>query len=188
VLQHDAFHARNADDRRTAIARLACMIRELPRNEIEDLLRSEVFGRLGCHDRDRTYVVPMTFVYEDASIIVQTGDGQKVAMMRNDPNVCFEVDRVDTDGGWRSAIVFGRYEELSGESARSALQALMHHLDMTHRWRGFLPTHGAGRTPPGGPPGGRPEVMFRIAIEEMTGRAETVSWVPEVPYDDPDAP
>jgi nitroimidazol reductase NimA-like FMN-containing flavoprotein (pyridoxamine 5'-phosphate oxidase superfamily) len=156
------------------------MIHELQRIEIERVLRSEVFGHLGCHAGDRTYVVPMTYVYDGASIIAQTGEGQKVAMMRDNPNVCFEVDHVDADGAWESAIIQGRFEELSGEPARAALRALIERLDLIHHQRGEMSPRGAGRTAPGGPPGSRREVMFRIIVEQMTGRSETVPWIPEV--------
>jgi nitroimidazol reductase NimA-like FMN-containing flavoprotein (pyridoxamine 5'-phosphate oxidase superfamily) len=151
------------------------MITELGKAQIDQVLDSEVFGRLGCHSRDRVYVVPMTYVYDGSSIISHTGDGLKTRMMRENPKVCFEVDRVSEDGSWQSVIVYGRFEELHGDEARSALTRLLDHLDGIERWQGVFPTHGAGRFTASRAQGAsRPEVIFRIRIDESTGRSESV--------------
>ncbi len=158
---------------RTRLAALETMITELDTGEIDRVLYSECFGRLGCHSRERTYVVPMTYVYDGASIISHTGAGLKVRMVRENPIVCFEVDRVNQDGSWESAIVHGRFVELHGEEARSARQQLLDHLDAVERWQGVPPTHGAGRFVPWREHGAaRPEVIFRIEVDEKTGRSE----------------
>jgi uncharacterized protein len=152
------------------------MITDLDDGAIDRLLYADCFGRLGCHARDRVYVVPMTYVYDGTSIISHTGDGLKVRMMRENPRVCFEVDQVNQDGSWQSAIVHGRFEELHGEAARTALQQLLDHLDATERWQGVSPTHGGGRFVPGRDRGAaRPEVVFKITVTEKTGRAEKLA-------------
>jgi nitroimidazol reductase NimA-like FMN-containing flavoprotein (pyridoxamine 5'-phosphate oxidase superfamily) len=149
------------------------MITELGIAEIERMLESECFGRLGCHSRERTYVVPMTYAYDGSSIISHTGAGLKVRMMRENPRVCFEVDRMNEGGGWQSVIVHGRFEELHDDEAKSALQRLFDHLDAIARRQGVSPTHGTGRfTPWREDTAVRPEVIFRIRVEEKTGRAE----------------
>jgi len=117
----------------------------------------------------------MTYVYDGSSILSHTGTGLKVRMMRENPNVCFEVDRVTEDGGWQSVIVHGRAEELHGDEARSALQRLFDHLDTVERGRRVSPTHGAGRFTPGREQVAvRSEVIFRIRVEEKTGRSESL--------------
>ena len=40
------------------------MLGELDAEQIEELLRAEVLGRIGCHADGRTYVVPVTFAYD----------------------------------------------------------------------------------------------------------------------------
>ena len=40
------------------------MIGELNPLEIEDVLRSQLIGRLGCHAFGRTYVVTITYSYD----------------------------------------------------------------------------------------------------------------------------
>jgi uncharacterized protein len=151
------------------------MIMELRASEIDRVLYSECFGRLGCHSRDRVYVVPMTYVFDGSSIISHTGSGLKVRMMRENPRVCFEVDHVNADGGWQSVIVHGAFDELHGDEARFALERLLDHFDLVEQRQGVMPPHGAGRVTPWCEQGStRADVIFRITVEEKTGRSEVL--------------
>ena len=49
----------------------------------------------------------------------------KVEMMRENPEVCFEVEQVDNLANWRSVIAWGNYEELHGEPAAKAMEKLI---------------------------------------------------------------
>ena len=40
------------------------MLGTLSSEQIEQVLRSEVIGRIGCHASGKTYVVPITYAYE----------------------------------------------------------------------------------------------------------------------------
>jgi nitroimidazol reductase NimA-like FMN-containing flavoprotein (pyridoxamine 5'-phosphate oxidase superfamily) len=45
------------------------MLGELTPEQINAVLFSEVVGRIGCHSEGRTYVVPITYVFDgDASM------------------------------------------------------------------------------------------------------------------------
>lgn len=101
------------------------MIGELNEEQIEQLLRSETVGRLGCHSGDQIYVVPVTYAYEGRNIYGHTDEGLKLRLMRANPNVCFEVDHVENIANWQSVVVWGTYEELSGEEADKALVPLL---------------------------------------------------------------
>jgi uncharacterized protein len=100
--------------------------RELTRSEIEEFLRGQRIARIGCHAEGETYVVPLIYAYEDDAVIAVTTEGRKIAMLRENPSVCVEVDEYDTDGrgSWRSVIAQGVYEELSGEAVEPALALL----------------------------------------------------------------
>ena len=100
------------------------MLGSLSSAEIEDLLRTEVVARLGCHAEGRTYVVPVTYAYNGDAVLVQSADGLKVRMMRQNPLVCVEVDHVDNLANWRSVIAWGRFEVLFGSDATAALVRL----------------------------------------------------------------
>jgi uncharacterized protein len=150
------------------------MIGELTPQQIEQFLHDEVIGRIGCHARDRTYIVPVTYVYDGTSVVGQTGNGMKVRMMRENPNVCFEVDRLRDRTNWQSVIAHGVFEELHGDEAATALHLLLERLRAPAPSEGAMAPHGAGRSVPygGEEVGQRQEVMYRISIQETTGRFE----------------
>lgn len=143
---------------------MAAGIVELSREEIDEFLDAQVVGRIGVHGDGLTYVVPVIYAYAAGALHVYTVEGQKVRMMREQPQVCFEVDEYDADGrgSWRSVIVQGRYEELDGPDAERVLSLL------ADRFRRGRDADAPARTPRGG---GRPAVAFRIAIDSASGRA-----------------
>ncbi len=130
--------------------------------EAEAFLGEQFVGRIGCHSRAKTYVVPVIYVWHDGSAYVYSVEGQKVEMMRENPSVCFEVDQYNRGGGWRSVIVQGTYEELGDEGAALALRLLSERFSRSARDGGepVQRPRGEGRAP----------VAFRIKAGEVTGR------------------
>ncbi len=98
---------------------------ELDKNQIEDFLKTEIIGRIGCYDGNKIYVVPITYAYDSGYIYGHTKDGLKIRMMRNNPNVCFEIDWSKDATNWKSVIVYGTFEELQGDDANNGLEILM---------------------------------------------------------------
>ncbi len=137
-------------------------IQELSREEIDAFLGAQRIARLGCHADGLTYVVPVIYAYDGESIYSVTTEGQKVAMMRDEPRVCVEVDEYDADGrgSWRSVIAYGGYEELEGEGVEAALALL----------RGRFARAATAESPRALGPG---VVAFRIRLTELTGRSVT---------------
>lgn len=121
-----------------------------------------MIGRVGCHVDGLTYVVPVIFAWNDGSVYVYTVEGQKVRMMRTNPDVCFEVDEYLPGGSWRSVIVQGRYEELAGEDAAETLRLLSARFASRQSV-----TDGAAGRPRGE---GQTPVAFRIRAGAVTGR------------------
>jgi nitroimidazol reductase NimA-like FMN-containing flavoprotein (pyridoxamine 5'-phosphate oxidase superfamily) len=101
------------------------MLGTLNSEQIEQVLRSEVIGRIGCHANGQTYVVPITYAYDGERVICHSSQGMKIQMMRSNPEVCFEVEQVDNLANWRSVIARGKYEELHGETATKAIALLV---------------------------------------------------------------
>lgn len=130
--------------------------------EIEDLLRAQVVGRIGCHADGLTYVVPVIYAQAADGLYVASVEGQKTRMLRKNPRVCFEVDEYDGAGSWRSAIVHGDYEELDGEGSERALKLLAERFRRVGEEGSSRPRHDANSTR---------MVCFRIRIREATGRA-----------------
>jgi hypothetical protein len=112
---------------------------DLDEGQIDDLLKSEVIGRIGCFDGNKIYVVPITYAYDNGYIYGHTKDGLKIRMMRKNPNICFEVDWMKDMGNWKSVILYGTFEELKGDDANNGLEILMKSI-MSNLDRKSLPT------------------------------------------------
>jgi len=136
-------------------------VRELSPNEVEEFLRGQRIARLGCHAGGETYVVPVIYAYGDGALVTVTQEGRKVAMLRENPRVCVEVDEYDTDGkgSWRSVIAYGSAEELAGEEIEAALALLRDR---------FARTAGREAEPR---PLSSGTVVLRIRLETLSGRA-----------------
>src|SRR5579859_1472215 len=116
------------------------MVGELNRDEMDQLLYSEIVGRIGCQLNGQTYVIPVEYVYDGRSVYGRAGMGRKIEIMRKDSRVCFEVDRVETLEDWRSVIAWGHYEELRGAEAERAEGLLI------RRFVRFMAATGAPRS------------------------------------------
>ena len=75
--------------------------------QIEKLLTRCFIGRIGCHAFGRTYVLPVSYAYKDDCIYVHSFDGLKLSMMRQNPNVCFEVENLEDMANWQTVISQG---------------------------------------------------------------------------------
>lgn len=102
------------------------MIRQLSLTEIDDLLRKQIVGRIGCYYQNEVYIIPMSYAYDAEYFYCHSYEGKKVEMMRKNPKVCFQVDEMKDMGKWESVIVSGDFEELLDEKERnSALKILL---------------------------------------------------------------
>jgi nitroimidazol reductase NimA-like FMN-containing flavoprotein (pyridoxamine 5'-phosphate oxidase superfamily) len=140
--------------------------------EIEELLSSEVVARLGCHAMGRTYIVPVTYAYDGTGLIIQSEDGLKIRMMRENPVVCVEIDHVDDLANWRSVIAWGHFEELFGSDAIEGLTRLRVRLQSAIASE---TTPGASRLTEGETPvraGNGHASIYRIRLVEKSGRFE----------------
>lgn len=139
------------------------MLGMLDRDQIDRVLHAEVVGRIGVHADGRTYVVPVTYVYDGTAVYVHSKDGLKIRMLRAAQQVCFEVDAMKDLGNWQSVIAWGRYEELAGDLATAAMNLLASRL---------APLTASETAGPSGPSDAGASVAFRIRLEERTGRYE----------------
>lgn len=138
------------------------MIEELSRSEVDELLRRQFVGRIGCHVDGLTYVVPVIYAYDGDSFYVASVEGRKTRMMRENPNVCLEIDEYDGAGSWQSAIVQGVYEELEGLEAEHAIELLAERFGRTGTEGRAARRHGGDE---------QRAVCLRIRILEVTGRS-----------------
>jgi nitroimidazol reductase NimA-like FMN-containing flavoprotein (pyridoxamine 5'-phosphate oxidase superfamily) len=131
------------------------VIRDLPSNEIENLLRDAIVYRIAAQhpDREAPYLVPIALVYDGKSLFGHTGPGTKLRAMRANPDVAIEVDHATASDTWESVVADGRFAELTGPDARSALRLIYPPPDQ-------LPDLGPHT------------VVFRIDLSNKTGRYE----------------
>jgi uncharacterized protein len=101
------------------------MLRELNNTQIEDLLKSQLIGRIGCHSDGVTYVVPVNYIYDGVDIYCNSAKGMKIDFMRKNPEVCFEVDDIKEITNWQSVIAWGKFEEIT---AMDEMQKVMQKL------------------------------------------------------------
>lgn len=147
------------------------MLGDLSKEQIEDLLHKEIIGRIGCYADNKVYVVPITFVYDGQYIIGHSAIGLKIEMMRKNPNVCFEVDHMENMANWQSVIATGLFEELKGETAMQAMEALMKRLQPLMTSTTSIPSHGL-QASHAQDRKGLQAIVYRIKLIEKSGRFE----------------
>ena len=140
------------------------MLGTLTRAQIDAVLQQCTVGRIGVHADGKTYVVPVTYVYDGDSVYGHSVLGQKIRMMRKAPDVCFEVDDIDDMANWKSVIAAGRFEELTGDLAVAAAKLIAARL-------GPLTTSETAG-PAGQLRGTKQQVSYRIRLGERSGRYE----------------
>ena len=135
------------------------IIRVLPPDGIEELLRTAIVGRIACCGHGtvgdgRPYLVPLAYGYDGASVYAHSGPGRKLDLMRAEPQVTFEVDNAQAPDRWRSVIAEGTFEEIGDPELRDAALAVIY-------------------GPAGIPDLGSQTVVFRIRLTSRSGRYET---------------
>ena len=156
------------------------MIKQLSSSEIDDLLRKQIVGRIGCNYDNDVYIIPMSFAYDGKYVYCHSFEGKKMKMMRKNPKVCFQVDEMKNMGNWKSAIAWGEFEELTDKKERNnALEIL---LQRRLPFISSLTTH-LGETWPFSSKSEDeldkiPGIVFRIFIREKTGKTESTSESP----------
>jgi uncharacterized protein len=147
------------------------MFGNLKSEEIESLLHSQLIGRIGCHWDNITYIVPISYAYDGEFIYAITHEGMKINIMRQNRQVCFEVENIPDLANWQSAICFGQFEELANKTERRE------GLDILYQRQVPSVTSDTTRLSPSWP--FRPAnidkiegVVFRIRLTEKTGKFE----------------
>lgn len=153
------------------------MFGELSPDAIEEILKHQVIGHIGCHSDDITYVVPMSYAYDGNYVYGHTFEGMKVNMMRKNPKVCFGVNNMLNMGNWQTIITWGEYEELKKTKERNhALQQLI------ERSLPLVTSETVQLTPQWPFPSKDIEsikgIVFRIRLQKKTGRFESNSKTP----------
>ena len=131
------------------------VIHHLDPDDIETLLASSIVGRIACNQLgERPYLVPLAYAYDGESIYAVSGPGRKLDLMRTNPRVSFEVDRVEQSDRWQSVVAEGEFEEVTDPDEIQMAVALL---------------EGATRVPVAM---GAHSVVFRLRLTAKSGRYE----------------
>lgn len=138
------------------------MIRPLTNEEARALLAECRTGRLGCVADGGPYVVPVSYIFYRDGIYIHSLPGRKIKALRENPRACLQVDEIKDDYNWRSAIAFGRYEEVTDDTERYwAFRRLLARFPTLTPVES-VPVHD----------GQSSVIIFRIQVEEVSGVGE----------------
>ena len=139
------------------------MMKMLSNDDARKLFQVARIARLGCIVNGEPYVVPINCYLEGDYLYSHSLPGLKINGLRENPRACVQVDEIESDLRWSSAIAFGKFEEITKPSARSAiLDRLLHQFPLLTPVESAIAIDGAP-----------PEVIiFRINIERVTGVSE----------------
>ncbi|MFN8591537.1 MAG: pyridoxamine 5'-phosphate oxidase family protein [Thermomicrobiales bacterium] len=135
-------------------------IHVLPEDQIEELLRTAIVGRIACCGHGvtgdgRPYLVPLAYGYDGEAVYAHSGPGRKLDLMRAEPRVTFEVDEAVAPDRWRSVIAEAIFEEIHEPQARDRALRLIY-------------------PEPGEIPALDPHtVIYRLRLTARSGRYET---------------
>ena len=146
---------------------------QLDAEQIDQLLRSELVGRIGCCAAGQTYIVPVFYAYDGIYIYGHSNEGMLIGMLRANPEVCFEVDHVESLVNWQSVIAWGRFEELEGEQADLAEQLLVQRVKPILAAAIGQPQRQSSESDNlSDNTAEQRAIVYRIALTERTGRSE----------------
>jgi nitroimidazol reductase NimA-like FMN-containing flavoprotein (pyridoxamine 5'-phosphate oxidase superfamily) len=154
-----------------ATERKTAMMGTLTPGEIEEVLASELLGRVGFIAAGRPYIVPVNYVYdpESAHVYVHSAEGAKVRAMRANPDVCFEVEQIHDMANWRTVVARATFEELWRDAEERAMDLLKARLQPCSVSETALPSrreesrHRSGMARP---------VLYRLHLTGKSGRFE----------------
>src|SRR5829696_6889566 len=140
------------------------MIGKLSVPEIEEVLKDNTWGHLGCNDGFNTYVYPINYLYDGKVIMCHSQNGTKVKVMRQNSRICFQVDEVDDHQNWKSVMVLGDFQELNDEHDRyNAMKAFIDRQMRVKITGTYLLTKN-DQSDSGGPDKNNRPVIYRVII------------------------
>jgi len=139
------------------------MMKVLSDSEARKLFQATRVARLGCIVNGEPYVVPINCYLEGDDLYSHSLPGLKISGLRENRHACVQVDDIESDLRWRSAIAFGRYEEITKSTERADVLA-----KLLRKFPMLTPVESAIAVD-----GYSPQVIvFRIRIERLTGVSE----------------
>jgi nitroimidazol reductase NimA-like FMN-containing flavoprotein (pyridoxamine 5'-phosphate oxidase superfamily) len=139
------------------------MIAMLNNQEARKVLQSGRVARLGCIVNGEPYIVPINYNFENDCLYSHSLPGTKINALRENPRACVQVDEIESDLRWRSALAFGKYEEITKQDEHEEVLArLLRRFPMLTPVEADIAVDGCS-------PG---VIVFGIKIDRITGVAE----------------
>lgn len=139
------------------------MMKTLTEIEARELFQQSRVARLGCIVNGEPYVVPINCDIHDDYLYSHSLPGLKISGLRENPRACVQVDAIESDLRWRSAIAFGKFEEITKPSERAhVLNELLRRFPMLTPVESAIAADGEATE----------VIVFRIKIERLTGVSE----------------
>ena len=139
------------------------MMKTLSNDEARKLFQFTKVARLGCIVNGEPYVVPINCHLEGDCLYSHSLPGLKISGLRENPRACVQVDEIESDLHWRSAIAFGKFEEIKKPNERAeALGKLLREFPMLTPVESAIAADGAPSE----------VIVYKIRIERVTGVSE----------------
>ena len=147
------------------------MILKLGKSKCRLLLSNNYIGHLAYIYKNRPFVIPITFYYDNStnSLLGYSGNGHKINALRIANSVSVEISEIDTVNKWKSVLVQGTFYEFEGSTAKINLHKFSEGVKNIIREKEgkdlkYL-SEFSSKIYKEGPP-----IVFKIHIEELTGR------------------
>jgi nitroimidazol reductase NimA-like FMN-containing flavoprotein (pyridoxamine 5'-phosphate oxidase superfamily) len=139
------------------------MIKILSDEETRSLFQRAQVVRLGCIVNGEPYVVPINCLLEGDRLYGHSLPGLKISGLRENPHACVQVDEIESHLKWRSALAFGKYEEIVKANERAdILTKLLRKFPLLTPVESAIVEDGSAQE----------VIVFRISIERLTGVSE----------------
>lgn len=147
------------------MATLRPHIRDLSYEDALAILARNQVGRLAFAHKDRIDIEPIHYAYADGWLYGRTTPGAKLEAVSHNRWVAFEVDEIEALFDWRSVVVKGSIYLLRADGSEAEQAQYAHGVAMC---RQVVPEAFTPDDP-------LPEraILFRIHIDELTGRTAT---------------
>jgi len=98
-------------------------MKDLTRAECLEFVSDNYIGRIGFISNGIPIILPITYYYdqEHHCILSYSGAGDKIVAMRKNNQVSILVDHITSFVEWKSVLIIGHFEELSGTDAKYQL-------------------------------------------------------------------
>jgi uncharacterized protein len=140
--------------------------REMSRDEVEAMLMRNRVGRLAFSLHDRVDLQPMHYIYERGWLYGRTSEGDKIAALKHNQWVAFEVDEVTDLFDWRSVVIHGSFWIMHPRGSPRAEELWTKAAELVSK---IVP----GALTESDPVAFR-QTIFRIAVSDVRGREAKV--------------